>query len=343
MVSRAGFPRPVCGLICNVQDGTPFARRGRERQTTVNIPDRRSFARFTRSPLALLAVCVALGTGASTAALDPHPTPVAAYSFDEGAGGALADVTGNGHHGVLHGPAWTTGGRFGGGLTFDGIDDLVEIADAAALRLSSGLTVEAWVFQSSRRWGAAVAKPSDPRAARRDEDVNDPVYGLYTRRSPEAMLVLRAGTRTETLRASLDGNRREWMHVAATFDGTTARVYINGQLLGSRRARGLIAPSMQPLWLGRDSTAENWFAGTLDEVRIYDRALTADQIRIDMETPLGGAAPDAEPPTVSVVPSPQLIRTSRMLGAPVPLATAIWKTAGRSALMSPVGGVMAMP
>ena len=57
---------------------------------------------------------------------------MAAYSFEEGSGTALADATGKGHTGTISGATWTTAGRYGGALSFDGVNDWVTIADAAS-------------------------------------------------------------------------------------------------------------------------------------------------------------------------------------------------------------------
>ncbi|HEX2506226.1 MAG TPA: PQQ-dependent sugar dehydrogenase, partial [Gaiellaceae bacterium] len=74
------------------------------------------------------------------------PTPpglVAAYSFDAGSGSTAADATGRGHTGTVSGAVWSTAGRFGGALSFDGVDDWVTVADAGDLDLTSALTLSA--------------------------------------------------------------------------------------------------------------------------------------------------------------------------------------------------------
>src|SRR5688572_1382100 len=71
--------------------------------------------------------------------------PIAAYSFDEGAGLVAADSSGNSHSGTLSGATWSTAGKYGGALSFDGVNDMLNVADAALLDLTTGMTVEAWV------------------------------------------------------------------------------------------------------------------------------------------------------------------------------------------------------
>ena len=70
---------------------------------------------------------------------------VAAYGFNETTGTVAADATGNNRTGTVNGAAWNAAGRFGGALSFDGVEDLVTVADANALDLTTGMTLSAWV------------------------------------------------------------------------------------------------------------------------------------------------------------------------------------------------------
>ena len=71
--------------------------------------------------------------------------PVAAYAFDDTAGSTLADETSNGHNGTITGASWDAAGHSGQALSFDGVDDMVTIADHAALDFTSAFTIESWV------------------------------------------------------------------------------------------------------------------------------------------------------------------------------------------------------
>ena len=86
----------------------------------------------------------------------------AAYRFGEGAGTATADASTNGNGGTLvNGPAWTAGGKYGGAINFDGVNDHVRVADSASLDLGSTGTVEAWAkLDTLNRWQSVVAKGS---------------------------------------------------------------------------------------------------------------------------------------------------------------------------------------
>src|SRR5262249_45082320 len=69
---------------------------------------------------------------------------VAAFSFNEGSGSSVGDSSGSGNNGSVSGATWSTAGKFGGALSFNGGSSLVSVADAASLDLASGRTVEAW-------------------------------------------------------------------------------------------------------------------------------------------------------------------------------------------------------
>jgi hypothetical protein len=88
---------------------------------------------------------------------------VAALAFNEGAGTSAADASGNGNVGAIGSATWSTQGKFGSALSFNGTSAKVTVADSASLRLTSGMTVEAWVFPTavSSAWRDVVVKGND--------------------------------------------------------------------------------------------------------------------------------------------------------------------------------------
>lgn len=78
-----------------------------------------------------------------------------------------------------------------------------------------------------------------------------------------------------------------WSHLATTFDGSFVRLYVNGTQVGSLPFSGSMAASTGPLRLGGNSVWGEWFAGLIDEVRVYNRALSASEIQQDLQTPIG--------------------------------------------------------
>jgi len=85
---------------------------------------------------------------------------VAAYSFDEGSGGTTADASGNSNAGRLEGATWSSQGKFGGSLSFNGTNSRVTVPDATSLDLSTAMTLEAWVYPTklSGSWRTVILK-----------------------------------------------------------------------------------------------------------------------------------------------------------------------------------------
>ena len=75
-----------------------------------------------------------------------------------------------------------------------------------------------------------------------------------------------------------------WTHLAVTYDNATLRLYINGVQASSVAYTGNLITSANPLQIGGDSLYGQYFQGIIDEVRVYDRALSQAEIQADMNT-----------------------------------------------------------
>src|SRR6185437_905532 len=240
-------------------------------------------------------------------------TLVAAYSLDEGSGSAVNDLSGNGNAGTLSNASWVSG-KFGSGLQFSGAtNSMVTIPDSASLHLTSGMTVEAWVYPTSLKspdagWCAAVAKDHTNSS-------NDISYALYaaqgTGTGPSAHVLIGSTDRGTGAAAVLPLN--QWSFLTATYDGSTLRTYVNGTQVASKSQTGTIATTTNPLHIGGDWSGE-MFTGIVDNVRLYNGALTATQIQRDMNTPVAPLAPTvtAETPgpnSANVAPNTTLTAT----------------------------------
>jgi hypothetical protein len=73
-----------------------------------------------------------------------------------------------------------------------------------------------------------------------------------------------------------------WSHIGLTYDGATLRMFVNGVQVASRAHAGTMAPSTGVLRIGGTNVASEWFAGRIDDLRIYARALSAGEIQLDM-------------------------------------------------------------
>jgi hypothetical protein len=140
-----------------------------------------------------------------------------------------------------------------------------------------------------------------------------------------AVGILVAGTNSEAYAsAALPVNT--WSFLAATYDGATLRLYVNGTQVASQARTGLITASASPLQIGGDSIYGQFFQGMIDEVRVYNVALTPSQIQADMAIAIGGTSP-----VVSLSAS-SITFPSQPVGTPSSQQTVTVTNAGNEAL-----------
>jgi hypothetical protein len=217
----------------------------------------------------------------------PPPPPsglVAAYNFDEGTGTVLHDLSGNGNNGVVSNASWATAGKFGGALSFTGsLGSWVTINDSRSLDLTKGMTLEAWVDPTTLRspdqdWVATISKEHQNSS-------NDIAYALYAANgtgTPAAGHIL-VGSADYGTQGTSTISTKTWTFLAATYDGSTLKMYVNGTLVGSQHVGGSITTTSNPLRIGGDWSGE-MFTGLIDNVRIYNVPLSQSQISAEMNT-----------------------------------------------------------
>jgi uncharacterized protein (TIGR03437 family) len=223
---------------------------------------------------------------------------VAAYAFNEASGTTVTDASGNGNTGTLKNVSWTTAGKFGTGLSFNGSGSWVTVNDSASLDLTTGMTVEAWVNPTTLNgsWRTVVIK----------EQTGALTYALYantdtSRPSGHVYITSEFDTRGTAVVAT-----NAWTHLATTYDGATLRMYVNGVLASSKAVTGAIKASTGVLRIGGNGIWGEYFAGIIDEVRIYNRALAASEVVSDMNTAVSVNALStklATPASVSSTPA----------------------------------------
>ncbi|MHC4144997.1 MAG: LamG domain-containing protein [Planctomycetota bacterium] len=190
------------------------------------------------------------------------------WTFEEGIGATAVDWSGQGNHGTLIGnPQWVPG-YDGGALEFDG-DNYVDTGYTENL---AAWTIACWVKSPQAPAGGAA---SGPMHREQNYQFNwnhgDEVY-----RGAAAMSV--GGVWRAASYMPLQANR--WYYLAATYDGSVFNAYRDGVLITSNTAAsGAPNSESNSLKLGRHAaSAGNFFTGTVDEARVYNRALTADEI-----------------------------------------------------------------
>ena len=208
------------------------------------------------------------------------------YKLDTGTGTTAYDSSGSGNNGTLtNGPAWQTSGAMSGpgnALDFDGADGYVA---CPTINLSgSAVTFEAWIrpegFQSSDPYISGIMgeeNGSDIALLRLGDsflDNNKPQFVLYIGGQQK-----------------LDGNTgliaNVWYHMAATYDGSNMRIYINGKEDASKGKTGSFTANTS-FWISQNGRV---FNGQMDEVRVWNVARTAQEIRDNMCKSLQGDEP----------------------------------------------------
>src|SRR5690242_9375406 len=237
--------------------------------------------------LAIAAVIVAAELVSAASSASAPSGLVAAYAFDAGSGSTVTDVSGSGNNGTISNATWSTSGKYGDALQFNGSNALVTIPDAASLHLSAGMTLEAWVNPSTvnANWRDVVYKGND----------NFYLEATSTNSSRPDGGVIAGGSYADAFGTSALPTST-WSFLSETYDGSMVRLYVNGTQVASTAHTGTIATSTNPLQIGGDSLYGQYFAGLIDNVRVYNVALTAAQIQTDQTTPVT-STPDTAPPT----------------------------------------------
>jgi hypothetical protein len=220
-------------------------------------------------------------SGAAEATTDAAPAVppglVGAWAFDEGAGATTADASGNGNVGTLSGAAWAAQGLYGSALSFNG-GSMVRVPGSASLNVTSAMTLSAWVQPTVNQSGFRTILQREPYA-----------YFLNASNHHAPLLpsgggVFGGGVVWET--GPTPNAVGAWTHVALTYDGSSIRVFQNGVQVGIAAASGAIETNSNPLSIGGNAPYGEFFTGLIDDVRVYNRALTPQDIQADMNTPL---------------------------------------------------------
>ncbi|CCI03457.1 Calx-beta domain-containing protein [Microcystis aeruginosa] len=169
-------------------------------------------------------------------------------------------------------------------LLFDGTDDYISIPHGSNLSLTN-FTIETWVNPSQIKgsWQPLITKEESDGWPRN--------YGIYI--TPNAMTVHFSFAATNGNNVySFSQNSliiNKWNHIAMTYDGSSFKFYLNGQLDASINTNAVPLQNTEPVKIGKEVNVFNPFSGKMDEVRIWNKARTQAEIQADMTHPLTGS------------------------------------------------------
>ncbi|MEM2971281.1 MAG: LamG domain-containing protein [Candidatus Bathyarchaeia archaeon] len=220
-----------------------------------------------------------------------EPGLIGYWKFDEGSGTTAYDSSGNNNTGTLvNGPAWVDG-KIGKALSFDGIDDYVEVPDSNSLDLITSLTLTMWLkpainISSDNPWYYTLLI--------KWHGAGDQWRTGYAIQLKEAarIVFLRGhggGEWSQLFGAEHTWNAGEWYHIAVTYDTSLSsgngKIYVNGVLDAQDNETRPLAINTLSLFINNDPYESSWhplvkfFPGVIDDVRVYNRALSGDEIR----------------------------------------------------------------
>ncbi|MBN1858733.1 PKD domain-containing protein, partial [Candidatus Bipolaricaulota bacterium] len=214
--------------------------------------------------------------------------PRAFWRFNEGSGTTAFDSSSNANHGALQGATWDTDDADGTfAVRLDGSNDLVSVPNSPSLSLFNAFTFEAWVrFDTVPTTVAPILyKPAAYRLVLKQSEI-------------ELVLAINGIARVVTASTPTIAADR-WYHVAATYDGSRVRLYLNGQEVAQQAVSGAIDQTTDPLSIGRrDSVVID---GMIDNLRIFGRALASSEFNLLPP----GTVPENQPPVADFTWEPE--------------------------------------
>jgi len=242
------------------------------------------------------ALFYAHGASAGIIAKPPSNLGLVGYwSMNEGTGTVAGDGSGNGNRGTLtNGPTWVDGKR-GKALNFDGVDDVVNAGSAAVLDnlTASTFSVSAWIYPRSMGGSFFMKRDSSGNAGWSSHiyDSNGRMRVSITRLS---------GLNRITSNNAINTN--VWQHVVFTWSGGTLaaniKIYINGKETTYSYTEDINGTldndSANPLTIGGESDGGSPFPGLIDDVRVYNRALSATEVQALYKSGVAKFAPPTD-------------------------------------------------
>ena len=182
----------------------------------------------------------------------------------------IYDSSRHNNYGVIHG-ATRAYGRNGLGLSFDGINDYILVNKSPTLNATTELTLEAWIKPGTQQNGTGSSSSIiilGHYAYYLVIDSNLAIGTYWYGRNPEGYHFT-----TDNIVSP-----NSWNHIAAVWDSSYVRIYVNGTLQYEQESTGVGYPIHQCLWIGAEPSRGRWFNGSISKAVVYNRALSQQEI-----------------------------------------------------------------
>lgn len=231
-------------------------------------------------PIIIVLFVITLSFSVSAWAINDDDALMLYFTFDKDEGGKVTDVSGNNLEGTFEGAVWSKDGKFGGAVHLEDTEKFVEVDAVPELDITDELTIQCWFFPEESQ--------DDSNLMGRRSAANVGGYCLQWSAqftgAPQIETWIDIGgwqgsRKLQTIKPAL----AEWHHVSTTYDGDTIRQYIDGELDVEFGPAGKINSIDVVFRIGKAQTGLKGMVGLVDEVAIYNRALSVDEINQDME------------------------------------------------------------
>ena len=199
------------------------------------------------------------------------------WPMDEGTGTTTADLSGNNNTGTLtNSPTWVTSSncKSGNCISFDGVDDHVIVANSSSVG-PAVMTVSTW----ARTLNNSVIQEFVSKTEGGSYNLG---INFWSANSLSWVAYIAGNYRAAEKSSSIMNNT--WHHITGTFDGSTIRLFLDGVQVGSYNQAGTISTITTPLCFGAEAgpticNGGRFLQGNLDDIRIYNRALSVDEVK----------------------------------------------------------------
>lgn len=204
---------------------------------------------------------------------------VACWKFDENGGTTAADSSGYGHHGTLqNGPTWTTG-KSGAALNFDGVDDMV--VTSGVTDVTNNFTLSFWALPTASHEidaesTSSTGGTSGQRYAFWPQWYDSGHAGAGVSVGTNGVSVYEHASNYMPATLVYPTTITNWTHITVVYENKQPKLYLNGTLVRTGLTSSMDYVHLNPYYIG--GQVYGYYAGRLDEVRVYNRALSASEV-----------------------------------------------------------------